>query len=121
MNGKYILIGHEPKPIDDLFAWGMWFETANRHVADDYIYGVRISTVFLGLDHNYDEWAIEPLLFETMVFGGIWDQYQTRYPTWKEAEEGHAHWKHSVIYYLLDQVPPRGRRSRSMFGVRNHK
>lgn len=36
---------------------------------------------------SLDEWA--PLLFETMVFGGPFDQEMARYSTWDEAEAGH--------------------------------
>jgi hypothetical protein len=64
-----------------------------------------VSTVFLGLDHN---WSMEPdapaILFETMIFGADADMtpptnlrelllgsdYQRRYATWDEAEKGHA-------------------------------
>lgn len=54
-----------------------------ENLADD----VRVSTVFLGLDHRFGEGP--PLLFETMIFGGEHDQYQTRCSTWSEAEEMH--------------------------------
>ena len=59
----------------------------DRAVAKDKIGDIEISTVFLGLDHQYGEG--KPLLFETMVFGGELDQEQERYSTWEEAEEGH--------------------------------
>jgi len=48
---------------------------------------ITISTVFLGLDHN---WGDGPaVLFETMIFGGEHDDYQVRYETWEQAEKGH--------------------------------
>ena len=84
----YILDGHKTKQCDDLLTWAKWFEKAERHVADDTIDGVRISTVFLGLDHQYGQGP--PLLFETMVFGGPNDQDQLRYSSWDEAEKRHA-------------------------------
>ncbi len=87
MNDKYKLEGHEVVPVDDLLEWGSWFETANRHVGLDIFGDVRVSTVFLGLDHNFGNG--EPLLFETMVFGGPLDGEQERYCTWDEAEAGH--------------------------------
>ena len=46
-----------------------------------------VSTVFLGMDHSFDGGT--PVLFETMIFGGEYDQFQERYCTWDEAEEGH--------------------------------
>lgn len=74
-------------PANDLIAWGKWFQTAERHVAKDSVNEVEISTVFLGLDHGFGE--SQPVLFETMVFGGDLDQEQERYHTWDEAEAGH--------------------------------
>ncbi len=50
----------------------------------------RVSTVFLGLDHQYGDGP--PLLFETMVFpkDSYSDLYCERYSTYDEAEAGHA-------------------------------
>lgn len=88
MTKKYILEGKEPKLVEDVIEWGRWFETADRHVAKtDLPNNVRVSTVFLGLDHNF--LGGKPILFETMIFGGKHDQYQERYFTWEEAEKGH--------------------------------
>ncbi len=56
-------------------------------VKRDYIGEVCISTVFLGLNHNWAEGT--PILFETMIFGGEHANYQERYSTWEEAEIGH--------------------------------
>ena len=49
---------------------------------------VRVSTVFLGLDHNWTP-GQRPLVFETLVFGGPADGMMERYSTWEEAEAGH--------------------------------
>lgn len=49
----------------------------------------HISTVFLTLDHNFVP-GRPPLLFETAIFGGRFDQRYFRYTTWEQAEEGHA-------------------------------
>lgn len=48
---------------------------------------VEVSTVWLGIDHNFGFGA--PLIFETMVFGGAYDQECVRYHTEKEALAGH--------------------------------
>jgi hypothetical protein len=85
---NYILDGHTPKRCDDIRAWSEWRRTENRRVALDEINGVTVSTVFLGLDHGHG--SGEPVLFETMVFGGALDEEQERYTTWDAAEEGHA-------------------------------
>jgi len=57
-------------------------------VAQDKVGEMLVSTVFLGLDHQFG--AGEPVLFETMVFGGEYDGEQDKYSTWEEAEAGHA-------------------------------
>lgn len=89
---KYILVDKKPVVVDDLVEWGTWFESANRHVAETIVkakfWNVRVSTIFLGLDHNYFDHG-EPVLFETMVFGGDLNEAQERYCTWEEAEAGH--------------------------------
>jgi hypothetical protein len=87
MMEKYILVDREPKRCDDILEWGRWYETAQRHIGDDTINGVRVSTVFLGLDHSFSEG--DPILFETMVFGGEHNEWQERYFTYDEAEAGH--------------------------------
>lgn len=69
---KYILKDKKPVLCEDLIKWSKWFHDAERHVAGNTINGIRVSTVFLGLDHSYFE--DEPILFETMIFGGEHDQ-----------------------------------------------
>jgi len=56
---------------------------------------VLISTVFLGIDHNFGSGA--PILFETMVFGGKHNGFQQRYSTWREAVYGHEVVKKKVL------------------------
>jgi hypothetical protein len=88
---KYILDGHKAVVEKDLMKWAAWFENANRAVGRTEISkDVSVSTVFLGLDHQFGEGP--PLIFETMVFGGPLDQQEERYSTWEEAEAGHKHW-----------------------------
>jgi len=100
-NGRYILIGQTPVPEPDLLKWAEWFESIdNRRVALTDFPEAHISTVFLGLDHNFG-WSDEPLLFETMTFwhsqnplykaddGGNCD-FGGRCSTWAEAEAMHA-------------------------------
>ena len=89
-NIKYILKGHEAVPTDDLMEWAKWFEIADRIVKQKTLpNGKMISTVFLGLDHNFG--GGKPLLFETMVFNSdeIAEEDMDRYSTWEEAEIGH--------------------------------
>jgi hypothetical protein len=46
-----------------------------------------ISTVWIGINLQYG--VGDPLIFETMIFGGRWDQEQMRYATEAQALEGH--------------------------------
>ena len=87
--GKYILEGHEAVEEPDLLKWARWIESADRHVRDTFRDDVRVSTVFLGLDHSFSA-SGPPVLFETMVFVNGSSETCERYSTWAEAEEGHA-------------------------------
>ena len=89
MNGRYILDGKETIACDDLMTWGEWMQSGERHVAKETVGESDVSTVFLGLDHDFTGEG-PPIVFETMVFGGALDQEQARYETWEQAEAGHA-------------------------------
>jgi len=84
----YILKERQPVEAHDALEWGRWFEKADRRVALTEGDIVSVSTVFLGLDHQFDGNG-PPLLFETMIFGGPRDEETHRYGTWEEAEAGH--------------------------------
>lgn len=87
---KYILEGKKPVREHDILKWAAWYEKADRVVKSTVLPGnVRVSTVFLGLDHAFGFRSSEPILFETMIFGGDHDGYQERYGTWEQAEAGH--------------------------------
>jgi hypothetical protein len=94
---NYVLIGQTPVPEPDLLTWAESFEHCDRHVAKTRVLDLcEVSTIFLGIDHN---WSREgpPVLFETMIFwggdrsGSLGDaQEQCRCCTWAEAEAMHA-------------------------------
>lgn len=88
------LDGHKVVEVDtstdeSLKEWAQWFEKReNRRVRHTLINKRRhifVSTVFLGIDHGFQE----KLWFETMIFGTSIDQAMDRYATWEEAEKGH--------------------------------
>ena len=83
----YILKGKLAVPEPNPLVWAKWFEQADRHVAQDYLGGERVSTVFLGIDHNWEETS--PVLYETMRFAEGETQLVARYSTWEQAELGH--------------------------------
>ena len=99
---QYKLVDKLVVPVNDIVEWAKWFEKANRHVGITSVGPLTVSTVFLGIDHG---WGKKSKFFETMIFGDQ-DQlvdfgndhkrlissdldYQERYETWAEAEEGH--------------------------------
>ena len=84
---NYILNGKIPIKCDNIILWAKWFEKVNRHVAETKKNNITVSTIFLGMDHSFN--SGEPLLFETMIFGGEHDEKQWRYSTWEDAEIGH--------------------------------
>lgn len=89
-NGRYILDGHRVVPEPDLYKWGAWLEKADRKVARTELPdGSVVSTVFLGLDYSFTAKSKRKFLFETMVFGGLHDEYQARCGTWLQAEKMH--------------------------------
>ena len=95
----YILVDRKPVACT-LMEWADFFEVhANRVVKQDTIDGVFISTVFLGLDHGWGQ-SEEPIVFETMILDGKFDEYQTRCATWDEAEKMHRTAVNEVKQYL---------------------
>jgi hypothetical protein len=108
----YILEGHEPVALtgpEAVQRWARWFEGAvgidglaarrkdRRRVAFTDLGFCTVSTVFLGIDHNFFGDG-PPILFESMVFankapGATFPEelegMMDRYCTWDEAEAGH--------------------------------
>ncbi len=85
---NYILDGHTPKREPNLLKWALWFEHADRHVARHALKGVWVSTVFLGIDHNWGEGP--PVLFETAIFSARGAMLSLhRESTWADAVRSH--------------------------------
>lgn len=82
----------QPVGVYDPMAWAVWashqseFPVAvGRIETEDFF----VSTVFLGVDHNYGRGP--PTLFETMAFDRTGKPVATvRYSSWSDAEAGHA-------------------------------
>ncbi len=83
-----------------MMEWASSFDKVNRQVKETTVshysrkwllfrtgWSAYVSTVWLGLDHRFGNGP--PLIFESMVFGGPYDQYQERYSTEEEALAGH--------------------------------
>ena len=112
----YILKDKIPIPCEDLMEWRRWFETSNNRIVKHTTIGnFYVSTVFLGIDHNYYT-SDEPILFETMIFNNDKDakdaeEYQERYSNYDEALEGH---KKAIEYVKNTVIMPKNCRKRSM-------
>lgn len=88
---------HNVIPVEDAREWARSFERDTRIIKQEKLWtGKFVSTVFLGLNHRFDEG--EPLIFETMVFPDEADI--ERYSTYEQAITGHDEmvrkWKNPV-------------------------
>jgi hypothetical protein len=96
-NIQYVLDDDDPRGYreePDLTRWADWFGTEDRKILHTRVKGGFVSTVFLGLDHNFGDGP--PLLWETMSkIDGEWGDQQ-RYPSAEEAVAGH----HAVVRRL---------------------
>lgn len=72
----------------------------DRRVARTVLPGCTVSTVWLGLNHSFGEGP--PLIFETMVFGELYDGELQRYSTEEGAVRGHL----KVLDRLRAGLPP---------------
>lgn len=81
----YILRDKQPVKVDDVSEWAREYNN-NKIIEHTKINDILISTAFLGIDHSMGK---IPILFETMIFGGKYDDYQDRYSTYEEAIKGH--------------------------------
>ena len=91
----YILVDGVPQKVKDVIEFAEWDMKNSRKIAKTEIEGLLVSTVFLGIDHNFGGQG-DPVLFETMVFldakdGGQDTRFQMRRSTTiEEAKRNHA-------------------------------
>jgi len=72
---------------EGLLEWAHENSRSDRHIGDETIGDLRVSTVFLGMDHNWGEG--EPILFETIIFKNEVSLFEERYCTETQARQGH--------------------------------
>lgn len=58
-----------------------------KRVARTVVGEITVSTVWLGLDHDFNTGV--PIIFETMTFGDPWNNEMERYSTEEDAIRGH--------------------------------
>jgi hypothetical protein len=97
MSNWYELIGQTVVPLEidwtdpaSILQLSQFNEPTGRRVAETDVLGVRVSTVFLGLDHSFLSGA--PILFESMAFwpGEHGNEQDRCGVEWCEAEAMHA-------------------------------
>ena len=93
MSGNYILDDNGRPVLElDVVKWDEWYAISmpQRQVAKTDVSNKYVSTVFLGMDHNWGG-AGPPILYETMVFSGELedDLDMDRYETREQAVHGH--------------------------------
>lgn len=100
----YILDEHDnPIAEPDMVLAARWFgNNPKRRIVTktDVNEDCTLSTVFLGLDHSYR--GGEPILYESMWFGGPNNGDMRRYNTKKEAFEGHLEMLGEVLQVLKE-------------------
>lgn len=94
MSDTYRLEGTAPVRVSRDEAGAAW--KSDRRVRYTVSGGVAVSTVFLVIDHGFG-FSEKPVLFETLVIGGVYDQQMDRYTTWDEAVAGHEAWVARVM------------------------
>lgn len=90
MSEYYVLDGKTAK-VATRDEWAQWLKDSRdkkRIASTEYGDDIRVSTVFLGLNHAWGDGP--PMIFETMIFGGEHSDDQVRCSTYEEAEAQHA-------------------------------
>jgi hypothetical protein len=103
--GKYILDKNgNVVPEPDLLKWARWLEDSRdaRVLKQEWVSNIRISTIFLGLDHNFCSDG-PPIVWETMLFSNMAD-FQGRMwrcaGTREQAEAQHE----KVVQLVKDEI-----------------
>lgn len=94
-----------PCTVDEYASMREAWEPEHRRVGYVRVGWCWVSTVFLMVDHSHGLGG-PPVLFETMIFNGPFDQWQDRYCTWDEAVAGHRRavrkaWLGLLLYPVL--------------------
>lgn len=104
----------------ELLAYFQWLE-AHRIVKQTRFYHrkVLLSTVFLGINHNFI-FEGPPVVFETMIFGGNHDERQWRYTDYDAARIHHDILSEELRKQYAYQIKPvRIEKRKKSYGKRN--
>ncbi len=94
---KYVLdTNGNPVEIYDQKEWNQFFMHGDRTLRKDIVNDITVSTVFLGVDHNFLGDG-DPILWETCIFmNDDHSEVVERYDNKAAAEKGHLHWCEQV-------------------------
>jgi hypothetical protein len=87
----YILEGKTPVAVESFKDWNLWMASVSfgdTTVMYNEFNDCLISTKFVGIDLALSV-GPKPMVFETLVIGGVMDGKKNFYPTWDEAIQGH--------------------------------
>jgi hypothetical protein len=109
------LLSNPPNKNDPDYIWlnSYFSDIKKKRIAWDDLPDVHVSTVFLGLDHNFGS-NNGPVLYETMVFG-FPSEEQERSTTWREAYNTHIRWIEKSIHRIIGDPNPYSPHSISHF------
>lgn len=109
--GLTYILDEDLNPVleDDPHTWGLWMNDphTNRIVSNTFVTkDIYISTVFTGIDHSnsFGAFVTNPVLYESMVFGGELHLEQERYISRLEAIKGHEIMVNKVLESLDAKV-----------------
>lgn len=90
---RYYTLNDDNIPVPSTFEGTMelWSNGEKRRVAKTVVGNATVSTVFLVINHSYNENSL-PVLWETLVFGGQYDGDGERYTSYEDAVIGHSNW-----------------------------
>ncbi len=90
MDEHYYIYDDAGQPVaTDVTTMARWLTDERRRLVFDKVGKMEVSTVFLGINHQWNEGP--PVLWETMVFGlrDDMDEIQLRYTSQADAIKGH--------------------------------
>ncbi|WP_185563184.1 hypothetical protein [Nostoc sp. 2RC] len=90
----YKLKGKTPVAVNSFMDWNSWMASATfaeTTVMFNEFKDCLISTRFVGINLNPGicNSGSKPMVFETLVMGGVMDGRRNFYPTWDDAVQGH--------------------------------
>lgn len=92
MTAHHWILDEKKQPVKvSLMEWAQWMEKRERVVKQEWVGDTWVSTVFLGLDHNFSD-SGPPILWESMAFSNrknVNNDMMRCAGNWEQAEAMH--------------------------------